>query len=300
MASFCPNCGSALEGAPKFCPSCGSPVAAAVAPAAQAPQQPPAPPQQQPMNQPRPGMTPPVPDPQPNQGAMPPRPGMQPPVNQPAPGMGAPQGQGFGRPEQGPGMMQRPGMQGPGAGQPGMQSPAFGQPQGGAFGQPGMPQGFQRPGAPVPFGQGGAPFGQPNQPQPFGQPYGAAAFGGGAYVPDQGIMAMFFRYDNRLNRKPYILRSLALFCVTVVLAVAVTFIGGRKFGDILAFLVSILCSVPAIMLMIRRLHDLDRPTWWAIGTFIPLVNMALSIYLLFFEGTRGPNQYGPDPLEGQH
>ena len=63
---------------------------------------------------------------------------------------------------------------------------------------------------------------------------------------------------------------------------------------------SIVAAVPGVMLMIRRLHDLDRPTWWVIGGFIPLVNLAMSLYLLFAEGTRGPNQFGPDPLEGQH
>ena len=68
----------------------------------------------------------------------------------------------------------------------------------------------------------------------------------------------------------------------------------------LSTLISIVVAVPGFMLSIRRLHDLDRPTWWVIGSFIPLVNFALGCYLLFLEGTHGPNQYGPDPLEGQH
>jgi uncharacterized membrane protein YhaH (DUF805 family) len=67
----------------------------------------------------------------------------------------------------------------------------------------------------------------------------------------------------------------------------------------LVSVISIAAIIPGFMLVIRRLHDLDRPTWWCIGCIIPLVNMALAVYLLFFKGTDGPNQFGPDPLEVQ-
>lgn len=35
-----------------------------------------------------------------------------------------------------------------------------------------------------------------------------------------------------------------------------------------------------------------------IATFIPLLNLVLGLYLLFARGTYGPNEYGPDPIEG--
>ena len=73
-----------------------------------------------------------------------------------------------------------------------------------------------------------------------------------------------------------------------------------KLVSTLSSFLSIVAAVPGFMLMIRRLHDLDRPTWWCIGAFIPIVNFVMGLYLLLAEGTRGPNQYGPDPLEGMH
>jgi uncharacterized membrane protein YhaH (DUF805 family) len=86
--------------------------------------------------------------------------------------------------------------------------------------------------------------------------------------------------------------------------------------------ISCVLLIPAYSLMIRRLHDLNRPAWWCIlsiiqvvlnlffkkpsfmltliGGVLGLLNFVLGIYLLFFKGTDGPNQYGPDPLEGQN
>jgi len=125
------------------------------------------------------------------------------------------------------------------------------------------------------------------------------------YHPDSGLRSMFFRWDNRLNRKRFILRNLALaaiyvplFFVTVFLATGIltkneNIIPAANF--LLVFLY-VLLTCSAVMLMMRRLHDLDRPGWFCIGMLIPLVNMALLVYLFFFKGTQGPNQYGPDPL----
>lgn len=160
---------------------------------------------------------------------------------------------------------------------------------------PGQPQPMMHQNAP---GQGG-----PNAAYGMGM-MGAAAFSGEHYVPDEGIVQMFFRYDNRLNRKRYIMRGLALI-VGVTLAATVLGIvlavAGMSESAIgtMGSLIGIAGAIPGLMLAVRRLHDLDRPTWWIVGNFVPLVNCVLGLYLLLAKGTDGPNQYGPDPLEGQ-
>ena len=34
----------------------------------------------------------------------------------------------------------------------------------------------------------------------------------------------------------------------------------------------------------------------ALGSLLSLVSFGISVYLTFVDGTHGPNQYGPDPL----
>ena len=148
-------------------------------------------------------------------------------------------------------------------------------------------------------GQGG-----PNAAYGMGM-MGAQAFNGEHYVPDEGIKEMFLRYDNRLNRKRYIMRALALgAAVMVVCLVLGVILGMAGMSDsaigTMGTLIGLGAGIIGLMLAIRRLHDLDRPTWWIIGNFIPFVNVIFGFYLLLAKGTEGPNQFGPDPLEGLH
>lgn len=170
-----------------------------------------------------------------------------------------------------------------------MQSPVG---QGGAQGAPQF--GGQPPFGSQPFGAQ-SPFGG----QQFGAPFGVSA--AGTYVPDQGIKEMFLRYDNRLNRKPYIIRNLMLLGAQLLLFVIIGLLGSSGseaatgFGAII-LLASSLSIIPAIFLNIRRLHDLGRSGWWQLVILIPFAYIVLALFLLFAKGTQGPNEYGPDPL----
>ena len=123
------------------------------------------------------------------------------------------------------------------------------------------------------------------------------------YIPDKGFVETFFRISNRINRKRYIKRMLALLGITFILAFLVNFslliVGADILAeDTLEGALGLLTLIPSLALMIRRLHDLDRPAWWVIATFVPFLNLVLGLYLLFARGTYGPNQYGADPIEG--
>ena len=121
------------------------------------------------------------------------------------------------------------------------------------------------------------------------------------YIPDEGFVEIFLRYDNRINRKRYIKRVFALVGISFILGIVVNIVlmilGADISEDTLARALGLLPLIPSWALMMRRLHDLNRPGWWVVGSLVPLLNFVLGLYLLFAKGTDGANQYGPDPLE---
>jgi uncharacterized membrane protein YhaH (DUF805 family) len=59
---------------------------------------------------------------------------------------------------------------------------------------------------------------------------------------------------------------------------------------------SLATFLPSLAMGVRRLHDTDRSAWWWLIAFIPLIGIIVLIVFWCFEGTRGPNRFGPDPL----
>jgi uncharacterized membrane protein YhaH (DUF805 family) len=53
--------------------------------------------------------------------------------------------------------------------------------------------------------------------------------------------------------------------------------------------------VPSIAVQVRRFHDQDKSGWFVLLGFIPFVGGLIVLVFMCLEGTRGPNQYGPDP-----
>lgn len=113
----------------------------------------------------------------------------------------------------------------------------------------------------------------------------------------------YFSFEGRLNRKPYIIRSFIIFAAMFILFLLSYILFGNEYGysstpeDICDTLVVLAAIVANLSISVRRLHDLDKTGWLFLINFVPLLNVALEVYLIFVKGTEGPNQYGPDPLQ---
>jgi len=68
-------------------------------------------------------------------------------------------------------------------------------------------------------------------------------------------------------------------------------------GAVAYIAVNIIALVFAVMWGKRRLNDLNRSGWWLLLFIVPLVNFALAIYMLFFRGTEGGNNFGAPAVE---
>jgi uncharacterized membrane protein YhaH (DUF805 family) len=63
-------------------------------------------------------------------------------------------------------------------------------------------------------------------------------------------------------------------------------------------ILALLLLYPILAVYTKRWHDRGKSGWWTLIGLVPLIGGAwLLIELGFVEGIRGPNQYGPDPLE---
>ena len=119
------------------------------------------------------------------------------------------------------------------------------------------------------------------------------------------IKENFFTCKGRLNRKPYLLRILALALLNSVnwsILMYLDTIPVRQLSDIgkaivIALLIFwIICVAATFALDIRRLHDTDHSGWWVLTLFIPFVQIYTLYLLIFKAGTPGYNRYGADPL----
>ena len=65
-------------------------------------------------------------------------------------------------------------------------------------------------------------------------------------------------------------------------------VGVSMTGGVLTMIFWLATLIPSIAVAVRRVHDQNKSGWFIL---IPFYNLIL----MFLEGTRGPNAYGPDP-----
>jgi uncharacterized membrane protein YhaH (DUF805 family) len=91
------------------------------------------------------------------------------------------------------------------------------------------------------------------------------------------------------------------YLLTLVSYVAVAILGsilGDTIGSLLILALVLAFFVPGIAVGIRRLHDTGRSGWWLLISLVPLVGGIILLVFLVTDGTKGPNEYGPDPKGG--
>ena len=118
------------------------------------------------------------------------------------------------------------------------------------------------------------------------------------------LFQKIFTTKGRLNRgrffKYYILVTLMGATATFVTSCMATLLTGDPNGILIKMITitwAILATAGACMLMMRRLHDLNRTGSLFLVSFIPVVGLIFLVYLFFAEGQVGRNKYGSDPLQ---
>ena len=115
-------------------------------------------------------------------------------------------------------------------------------------------------------------------------------------------------FNGRIGRLRYLAYAMG---INIVLMVAMVVIMGTSMGTsalmsgspegmsmiaiVTTSLLYIAIFVISVMFAKRRLNDLNRSGWWCLLFIVPIANMLLAIYMRFFPGTDGDNNWGPAP-----
>ncbi|QJQ33412.1 DUF805 domain-containing protein [Sphingomonas lacunae] len=106
-------------------------------------------------------------------------------------------------------------------------------------------------------------------------------------------------FSGRARRMEYWMFVVGIVVAAIVLSIIESILGlsgmvGGAYGPLTSLLL-LACIVPGIAVQVRRFHDQDKSGWFVLLGFIPIVGGLIVLIFMFLEGTKGPNQYGPDP-----
>jgi uncharacterized membrane protein YhaH (DUF805 family) len=117
-------------------------------------------------------------------------------------------------------------------------------------------------------------------------------------------MSKIFTMTGRMNRAKYLLVMLRLAIPPAIIqgieqwqpnAILQQFYASELI--VFAAIIYLVSFILTICPVVQRWHDLDRPgTYWFLS-LIPVLNIIPGLILLVAKGTKGPNQYGDDPLK---
>lgn len=114
---------------------------------------------------------------------------------------------------------------------------------------------------------------------------------------------LFTSFEGRINRAKFWAGIGVFFVISFIGGIIDNLIGttieGLPYGWVY-LLVSLAMLYFAIALYAKRWHDRDKSGWWTLIILVPIIGgIWFFIECGCLAGTRGPNRFGSDPLEGR-
>jgi uncharacterized membrane protein YhaH (DUF805 family) len=145
---------------------------------------------------------------------------------------------------------------------------------------------------------------------------------------------LLFTFEGRVNRAKWWLSILVFFVAQLIVGIISLLTNGGVIASILYIVVNIAVFIASIFVNIKRLHDRNKTGWFllifylvpgillaiglavgagglftgsssagGLGIVLMLASAGVGIWAFVelgcLRGTVGPNQYGPDPLQGR-
>jgi uncharacterized membrane protein YhaH (DUF805 family) len=112
-----------------------------------------------------------------------------------------------------------------------------------------------------------------------------------------------FSFSGRIGRMRYLAYGIGLnillMAAMIPLGGATAAMGGEAgmsmIGMVVIAIFYLVTVVISVMFAKRRLNDLNRSGWWFLLFLVPIVNLLMVIYLIFFPGSDSANNFGSPP-----
>ena len=111
------------------------------------------------------------------------------------------------------------------------------------------------------------------------------------------LKTKYATFTGRARRKEYWYFVLFSAIAGAIAAVIDGILFGNHESGPVQVVVTLGLLVPGLAVAFRRFHDIDRSAWWLLIGLIPFVGWIVVIYWAAQPGTKGPNRFGPDPIE---
>jgi uncharacterized membrane protein YhaH (DUF805 family) len=105
----------------------------------------------------------------------------------------------------------------------------------------------------------------------------------------------FFDPSGRLNRLRYWAHGMLFalgFYLVIGAGLLLVMSGSSMIGYTVLAVGYIALIISSFIIMIQRLHDLDKSGWMCLLALVPFANIYLIVLLIFFRGTPGKNRFG--------
>ena len=109
---------------------------------------------------------------------------------------------------------------------------------------------------------------------------------------------LFTSFEGRINRGKFWAGYVVLWVMTtIVVGLLWALLGDSTNFWILYFVAVALLVIAGLAVQVKRWHDRGKSGWWVLIALIPFIGPLWAfIETGFLPGTRGSNEYGPDPL----
>ena len=111
-------------------------------------------------------------------------------------------------------------------------------------------------------------------------------------MKDSSYTPSIFQLRGRIGRVRYLAYGFVFGILVLLASALVATVAGEAAAT---WLSAAATAALGVLLGVRRLHDLGRSGWIALGMLVPFVNLAIGLWLLCAPGDAGANRFGPAP-----